>query len=481
MWALNGSGADQAHRVDSMLIAFAGGETGAAAPENAAEQEAPMQPTGNITRRHVLVGTALCGIIFATPRLRAAPVMPQPLSKRKNIDALTPTELDNYKHAVDILTQRSNTNPTTTDGYVHQANLHNRPRTHPDSSVGACEHASEQFFPWHRPHLSGFEKLLRASDPPRTADIAIPYWDWTKPPSGRMVPKAFEDTASPLFNSGRRTTGSPPMWDGNEIRDMVREPIWEVFAGRPKGPNSSYGDFEIGPHNGMHGSIGSTMGNPRTAANDPIYWSFHAFVDLVWARWQRLHQQAFACGSCILWLEPDSFTVDQTLSTKDWNYEYDYDFEPDGPAVTLVAATGTSIPLPLTESTERSATAAVNVAPNDKRKFIKIEKVAPLSEASYRIQVYVHPADIKLASLSEQQRRRYLVRTLTIWQSAGHHPEASDVLVDVTKAFAQPGPNRVVSIVTEPVPAIDAAGLESTPAPLPKMQDLFRGFAIEER
>jgi tyrosinase len=462
-------------------MAFSAGEAGAAAPESVAEEEAPMQATGNITRRHVLVGTAFSGIIVAAPRLRAAPAMAPSLPKRKNIDALTPTELDNYKHAVGILKQRSNANPTAQDGYVYQANLHNRPRTHPDNSVGACEHGSEQFFPWHRPHLSGFENLLRASDPPRTADVTIPYWDWTKSPSGSIVPKAFEDTASPLFNSGRRTSGRPPMWDDNEIRNMVREPIWEVFAGRPKGPNASYGDFEDGPHNGMHVSIGRTMANPGTASNDPIYWSFHAFVDLVWARWQRIHQQSFACGGCTLWLEPNSYTVDRTLSTTDWNYEYDYDFEPDGPPVTLVAAAGSSTPLPMMESTDRSATAAVNVASNDKRKFIKIEKVLPLSDASYLIQVYVHSADVKPASLSDEQRRQYLVRTVTIWQSAGHHPEASDVLVDVTRALAQPGPARVVSIVAEPVPAIDADGLESTRAPLPKVHDLFRGFAIEER
>jgi hypothetical protein len=440
-----------------------------------------MQTTGKITRRHVLVGMALSGLIGAAPLLRAAPTMAQPLPKRKNIDALTPTELDNYKHAVNILKQRSMANPMTEDGYVYQANLHNRPRTHPDSSVGACEHGSEQFFPWHRPHLSGFEKLLRASDPPRTADVTVPYWDWTQPPSGVMVPKAFEDTASPLFNSGRRTSGDPPMWDGDEIRDLVREPLWEVLAGRPKGPNQSYGDFEAGPHNTMHGSIGSTMGNPRTASNDPIYWSFHAFVDLTWARWQRLHQQTFACGSCKLWLEPTSYTVDQTLSMKDWNYEYDYNFAPDGPVVTLVAASVTSTPLSVTESTERSATADVQVAPNSRRKFIKIEKVVPLSDASYRIQVYVHPADVKLAGLSDQQRRQYLVRTVTIWQSAGHHPEASDVLVEVTKAFAQPGPKRVVSIVTEGVPTGDSSLRESAAPPLPRMQGLFRGLAIEER
>jgi hypothetical protein len=440
-----------------------------------------MRANGTMTRRHVVVGTVSSTLIAAALRLGCDSAVAQPIPKRKNIDALTPTELDNYKHAVGILKQRSSADPTRQDGYVYQAALHNKPRMHPDGSVGACEHGSEQFFPWHRPHLAGFEKLLRDSDPPNTANVTLPYWDWTKPPSGRMVPAAFEDQASPLFNSGRRTSGTPPMWDGNDILDMVREPQWDLFAGRPKGPDASYGAFEQSPHNSMHPSIGSTMANPSTAANDPIYWSFHAYIDLVWARWQRLHQQTFACGSCRVWLEPNSYTVDQMVTTKDWNYEYDYDFSPDGPPLAVAAAAPSSTPLALTQTTDRSATAALNTAPNDKRKILKIEKVVPPSDSSYRILVYVHPADVQLAGLTEDQRRQYLVRTITIWQSSGHHPEASDVLVDLTRALAPPAANRVVSIFTDRVPSADATPTPLTEAPLPKIQSLFRGLAVEER
>jgi tyrosinase len=427
----------------------------------------------------MLVCTAASAFITVPSWVAIRPAAAQTFPKRKNIDSLTAIELDDYKYAVGILKQRSSTDPTRQEGYIYQASLHNRVRVHADGSVGACEHGSEQFFPWHRPHLAGFEKLLRDSDPPRTANVTIPYWDWTKAPSGRMVAAAFEDQTSPLFNSGRRNSGDPPMWDGDDIRDMVREPQWDLFAGRPKGPNSSYGAFEQSPHNTMHPAIGSTMANPSTAANDPIYWSFHAYIDLVWARWQRLHRQIFACGSCKLWLEPNSYTVDQMATTRDWNYEYDYDFEQDGPPVVAAAGGGTSAPLPFVESTNRSATADLVVSPNDKRQILKIQKVLPLADASYRIQVYVHPADVKPESLTEQQRQQYLVRTVTIWMSAGHHPEASDVLVDLTRALAQPGNNRRVSVVIEGVPSGDAAPSPLT-QPLPALQGLLRGLAVEE-
>ena len=436
-----------------------------------------MSVRGHITRRKILVGAASSGALLMATLVRPGAEPTKSFLTRKNIDMLTPSELDNYKHAVNILRERGSKDSSRQDGYAYQASLHNRARKHPDGSVGACEHGSEQFFPWHRPHLANFEKLLREADPARTANVTLPYWDWTKPPSGKMVPTAFEDKASPLFNAGRRTSGSPPMWDGDDIRDMVREPDWELFAGRPKGPNSSFGAFEVSAHNTMHGGIGSTMANPGTAANDPIYWSFHAYVDLVWARWQRLHKQTFGCGSCRLWLEPDSYTLDEKVTTRDWDYEYDYDFDPDGPPVALVAAKPSSTPLPLTESTDQSATAALATEQPGKRTILKIEKVVPLQDASYRVNVYVHPANLKPEGMTEEQRRQYLARTLTIWQSSGHHPEASDVLVDITRALAKAGADRRVSVVVESAPSDTPTPLGGAPL---RIQNLMRGLAVEE-
>jgi tyrosinase len=363
--------------------------------------------------------------------------------------------------------------------------LHNKVRAHadPDNPAGACEHGSEMFFPWHRAHLAGFEQLLQRSDPPRTANVTIPYWDFTQPPSGKLFPAAFEDQNSPLFNTGRRKTGAPPTWDGEDIRTMVKEPLWDLFAGRPKKPSPSFGAFEVSPHNSMHPMIGPTMASPSTAANDPIYWSFHAYVDLVWARWQRLHQQTFGCGDCKLWLEPNVFATNAKVTTRNWNYEYDYDFSGDGPAIIAVASAGSSSPLPmLVDSANRSASAPLKLPATGARKILKIEKVLPLADATYRMRVYVHPADVKVESLPDEQRRQYLVRTVTIWESAGHHPEASDVYVDLTGVLAQPGGNWVVSVVTDRAPTGEAGGNQPMlDSALPKVQGLFRGLAIEER
>ena len=85
----------------------------------------------------------------------------------KNIDNLSAAELSDYVHALGIVKARR---PSRRDSYAFFAALHN------NNSVGPCEHARDTFLPWHRLHLLAFEDVLRASDPPRTANVTIPYW-----------------------------------------------------------------------------------------------------------------------------------------------------------------------------------------------------------------------------------------------------------------------------------------------------------------
>jgi hypothetical protein len=61
---------------------------------------------GTLTRRDVLgaVGRAAAAALLPVGLGSAPAFASMPL--RKNIDDLTPTELDNYKHAVDIIIQR---------------------------------------------------------------------------------------------------------------------------------------------------------------------------------------------------------------------------------------------------------------------------------------------------------------------------------------------------------------------------------------
>ena len=38
-------------------------------------------------------------------------------------------------------------------------------------------------------------------------------------------------------------------------------------------------------HDVVHDGIGGLMGDPDTAANDPIFWLHHANIDRLWNRW----------------------------------------------------------------------------------------------------------------------------------------------------------------------------------------------------
>src|SRR5262249_50657322 len=158
---------------------------------------------------------------------------------RKNIDLLTPKELAAYEHAMQILKDKSEANGYDNAGYRWQAWIHNCPFIwQPQSGIGAhddrcdrghpppgpgmigvhpgnCEHFKDVFLPWHRAHLYYFEQILRATEPdgtvtdsrgitgPSTKDVAIPFWNWTLPPSGTRYPKAFERVGSPLYHDNR--------------------------------------------------------------------------------------------------------------------------------------------------------------------------------------------------------------------------------------------------------------------------------------
>ena len=458
------------------------------------------------TRRQVMkngaaaaIGLSLPTFLASSPALAAAPL-------RKNIDSLSATELDNYKHALDIVIQRGKTNPADKTGYAWQAALHNDfERVRPDGSEGACEHRSELFFPWHRAHLAGFENILRASDPARTANVTIPYWDWTTPASGVRFPKAFEDTSSPLFHSGRYLTVTPEtpriQWDANEIKTkMVQETDWNLFAGAPfnaNGTGGSFGWVEDGPHNTTHGDIGPTMGFPPTASRDPIYWSFHAYIDLIWARWQRVHTtathpQPFTTPGAKIWVEPFTPVVGDMAQTTSlppgFLYGYDYDFSIDGaPILVAGGASPVTQPLESVASGERMSTTSALSVQAPKRRILRVRDVTVLADHSYAIHAYVHPPAVNIEALSPNDRARYRADSATVWMSGGHAHHPTNVNFDLTKAIAAFGGGEFkISILTEARPVAQSASqLESVRATVNSTiagsKPLWGSLVLEER
>jgi hypothetical protein len=182
--------------------------------------------------------------------------------KRRDINALNNNDVEDYIHALNTLRARSQQNPDDESGYDFQAGLHN------DVFIGPCEHGNDLFFAWHRAHLHYFEKLLQEADPPRTANVTIPYWDWLHPEASGKFPSAFGKSG--LFMAGRNElmTDLPP----NTLEIVTTLTDWNTFGGYPKGdPDGDYGELEFGPHNYMHGFfIGWRMADPATAAEDAI-------------------------------------------------------------------------------------------------------------------------------------------------------------------------------------------------------------------
>lgn len=388
---------------------------------------------------------------------------------RKDINSLTADELQLYIHALSILRKRSEQNPEDTSGYDYQARIHN------DQEVGPCEHGNDLFFPWHRCHLYHFEKLLQQSDPPRTLNVTIPYWDWSRPdPAGGRYPKAFSMEGLAAFRSD-----DGPALPPDTISIVKKAQTWNEFGGWPVNtPEENYGAFELGPHNFMHGNyIGGLMADPMTAAEDPIYWSFHAFIDFMWAEWQRRNPDKLITSPDATLRGFDHLGTPQRVRDFVGIYEYSDPLRndllvPEKPPVSL--SIGTAKPL-----FERSIKEQLSTGPADfalagfniqRRMILKLKGMNLPKVASYTIYAYVVPRGTDVSTLNEEQRASAYAGYVAVWTThrpkpgAGHghhghagghhHPATVNSRIDVTdavkRARASGSEDLVASLVFKP-------------------------------
>ena len=383
--------------------------------------------------------------------------------KRKDMNTLDESALEDYIHALNILRERSAATPDDEAGYDFQAGLHN------DVFIGPCEHGNDHFFAWHRAHLHYLEKLLQEADPPRTANVTIPYWDWLHPETTGKFPGAFARPG--LFMDGRneKPADLPP----DTLQIVTEEMNWSAFGGYPKGdPNGDYGRLEFGPHNTMHGFfIGGRMGNPATAAEDAIYWSFHAFIDLLWAEWQRRNGMPAPTtpgGDLRGFLSKPKHKIGDFQNTTDLDFEYEYtDKLQEAFGVSQPPRDGrellTTEPLrPLfTEglpaelrSTARAQFALPAPPAATKTAVVRLRNLKVPATGSYMLRAYVHPKNVAFDKTDPEFRRRYGVGYVSLWKSHAnahqhggpeghgghapqpHHPTACTVRFDVSKQLA---------------------------------------------
>jgi tyrosinase len=258
------------------------------------------------------------------------------LTVRKNIESLTPPELEALRAAY-LQVQSIWDNR----GYNYFASLHGIPNwycNHHDRTIRTLQNL-RLFLPWHRAYLLYFEKALIDQAGP-DAKIGLPWWDWTSPTSHTIgVPTAFSQPAvDGRFNPLSQAliyapSANPPIW--RWTRRFPGDPRWLPSSALVESllNHSQFRDFSIqledvhdyvhGWAGGNNGAVGGDMGNLGTAAWDPLFWSHHCTIDRIWYMWQlRQGINNISPELSDVVLQPFALTVKDVLNINALGYEY---------------------------------------------------------------------------------------------------------------------------------------------------------------
>jgi tyrosinase len=279
--------------------------------------------------------TAVLPAIFSV--LGASPLMAAPaVQRREDIDTFDPS---NYIYALSKLAEHKD-DPVTPDNYYYFAWIHNTRRP-------PCEHNSNLFLPWHRALLYFLELALQKVDPPRTANVRIPFYNYTQMPKlpgrypgvferpGTILNKMWTTTGWQKSNRNNTAISSPFFSYSEDVAQLIENnPNWTKsnlgtrgsingFAGGAK-PKGGKGAVETPQHDWMHDQgIGGLLQQTTTAAFDPIFWSFHAYIDLIFERWiERYGTRNIEPMGAELNNMPKKILVKDVLDVTKLGYEY---------------------------------------------------------------------------------------------------------------------------------------------------------------
>ena len=242
------------------------------------------------------------------------------MKKRRNVYNLPAGDktLEWYGKAVIAMRQKPTSDPRS---WNFQAAMHGfnpnlplwqgaaplPPRTIQTRFWNQCQHGSWFFLPWHRMYLAYFEDIVAKTivDLGGPADWALPFWDYSDAsnPAARKMPPAFTTPANAtngLFMPGRNPGQIPPRFVVLDALNVL------PYTGNGRtsplgfgGPETSFshgggihGELENVPHDVIHVAIGGAMGDPRTAALDPIFWLHHCNIDRLWQVWLNMGNRA---------------------------------------------------------------------------------------------------------------------------------------------------------------------------------------------
>ncbi len=209
-----------------------------------------------------------------------------------------------YADAVAVVQAKPATDPTS---WAYQAAIHGTYATSPLAQWNQCRHGTWYFVSWHRMYLYYFERIVRAQVIANggPSNWSLPYWDYDGGGEENTLPIAFRDptypdgTPNPLYVDQR----NPGINAGAGLPPSITSPAFALsrptytgdseFGGGITSPLGQFwsqtGRLEQTPHNDVHVAIGGLMGDPDTAAQDPIFWLHHANIDRLWWLWQQSH------------------------------------------------------------------------------------------------------------------------------------------------------------------------------------------------
>ena len=219
---------------------------------------------------------------------------------RKRLDCVTDSERAQLAKAFSAL--KTKADPTS--NYDYWAGIHKT----------SCQHKWEQFLPWHRAYLVEFETALQqAIDDPT---VMLPYWDWT------VVSEIPAWLNEPPFASTRDPQSPGELPPASDVQHALGLRAFDDFGGGAT-PNSYPGGFE-NTHGLVHNWVGGLMKEPATAAQDPIFWFLHAYVDSIWLQWQQTHNGAPTGLDAVLPGVPGRWMVKDTLDVRSPRLNYGY-------------------------------------------------------------------------------------------------------------------------------------------------------------
>jgi tyrosinase len=213
-----------------------------------------------------------------------------------------------------------------------------------------------------------------------------------------------------------------------------------------------FGALEQPAHNTMHdGFVRGTMANPGRAAEDPMFFSFHCYIDLLWAQWQKNFETNTGLDSrlCGLFkdrkhLEENRFRVRDTRDTeRQLGYIYEYtpgEVAPEQREARAPTPFRTHPALDVVASARNRPalvrTIEFSVQPGSEHALLRLTDVSVTTPFSYSADIYLTPAGEKLRTEDRAFRERHLADVLYFWQSQHSHGENThDITVDLGSAL----------------------------------------------